>query len=149
MRQTRGTIPLYSSVFPTRIIRRLSYREALSLVESGTVYGCYRGRGKERELCAAKMTGPLQAANNSPSGITASESVMNAGSRFERGASRTASMQESEKLSLEKLAKPAEDMIERVTGKVRFYPLLGCGKAVRVVHPSAFRTAKVLAESEA
>ena len=148
MRQTRGTIPLYSAIYPTKISRRLSYREAVEAVEARTFEGCYRGRGKDRELCAVKMTGPLQAQNTSPSGITASESTLYAGQAFERGRSQTESMPESQKRELASMGKPPEDFIERVSGKVRYYPLLGCSKAVRVVHPSTFKRAAVLAGAE-
>lgn len=163
MRQTRGTIPLYSLIYPDKIIHRFTPREAQKVLKSGDYRAYYRGRGETKQLAALQMRMPLHDERTSACGITASESMVNAGLC---GASATKSLSPCQSVEMSgkepslrfqgepgytvvKVGKRfqvvhSEDFIHRTQEKVKFWPVLGDDKAVRIVPPNAFQVAESL-----
>lgn len=166
MRQTRGTIPLYSAIYPEKIIRRFTFRQAQDAKQSGEFIAYHRGKGQMKELVALQMRMPLCDDKSSPCGITASESMVNAGLC---GGSATKSLSPCQSVEMNgkepslrfqgepgytvvKVGKRfqvvhSEDFIHRTQEKVKFWPVLGDDKAVRIVPPNAFQVAEMLETS--
>jgi hypothetical protein len=135
MRQTRGTVPIFSCSGSNRIIRRVGRAEAVRLIEGGSMDMITSGRGKSVEIAALKMKELERETRGSAASITADETFVNALAAKGILQSRTAAMSDREKEAED----IAPDFIEATQDKIEEWPFASLrNKSVTVVPRAAF-----------
>jgi hypothetical protein len=135
MRQTRGTVPIFSCSGSNRIIRRVGRAEAVRLIEGGSMDMITSGRGKGTELAALKMKELERESRGSAASITADEMFVNALAAKGILQSRTAELNDYEKESQD----IAPDFIEATQDKIEAWPRVSVrNRSVTVVPRAAF-----------
>lgn len=111
-----------------RVVRKVTAAEANDALERGLWREVCNERG---EFAGYQIKANFKSDEDLPSGsslcsIAVKEMELNAGTAFRRGKSRTAGLQEDERVALRNQqtnhALPPEDAVERATEKVRLWP---------------------------